>query len=96
LDGGRSDLEVENRLRHEIGQERLTGIDRRLLRDMDGDRPVSAGERDPFHQSLRAGRLQKLKQLGLADEIIPGHWRLAEGIEDTLRRMGERPGGSPV
>src|SRR3984893_10896336 len=27
--GPRTDLEIENRLRHEIGQERLTGIDRR-------------------------------------------------------------------
>ena len=45
--------------------------------------------RDSF-QSLRAGRLQKLKHLGLAGESIPGRWRLAEGIENTLRRMGER------
>jgi type IV secretory pathway VirD2 relaxase len=88
--GPPTDLEIENRLRHEIGQERLTGIDRRLLRDMDGDRQVSAGDRDPFYQSLRAGLLQKLKHLGLAGESIPGRWRLAEGIEDTLRRMGER------
>lgn len=87
--GPRTDIEIENRLRHEIGQERLTAIDRRLLRDMDGDRQVAAADRDPFHQSLRAGRLQKLKHLGLADEITPGRWRLADGIEDTLRRMGE-------
>ena len=34
--------------------------------------------------------MQKLKHLGLAEEVTPGRWRLAEGIEDTLRRMGER------
>jgi type IV secretory pathway VirD2 relaxase len=88
--GPRTDIEIENRLRNEIGQERVTNIDRRLLRDMDGDRQVAASDRDPFQQSLRAGRLQKLKHLGLADEIAPGRWRLAEGIEDTLRCMGER------
>lgn len=88
--GPRTDLEIENRLRLEVGQERLTGIDRRLLRDMDADRHVSAADRDAFRQSLRAGRLQKLRHLGLAEEIIPGQWRLAEGIEDTLLRMGER------
>lgn len=88
--GPRTDIEIENRLRDESGQERLTSIDRRLLRDMDGDREVTASDRDPFQQSLRAGRLRKLKHLGLADEIAPGRWRLAEGIEDTLRRMGER------
>jgi type IV secretory pathway VirD2 relaxase len=88
--GPRTDIEIENRLRQEVGQERLTSIDRRLLRDADDDRHVTASDRDPFQQSIRAGRLQKLRHLGLAEEIIPGHWRLAEGIEDTLRRMGER------
>jgi type IV secretory pathway VirD2 relaxase len=88
--GPRTDIEIENRFRNEAGQERLTNIDRRLLRDVGGDREVAASELDPFQQSLRAGRLQKLKHLGLADEIAPGRWRLAQGIEDTLRRMGER------
>lgn len=88
--GPRTDLEVADRLRHEIEQERLTSIDRRLLRDMDGERIVDVADRDPFQQSLRAGRLQKLGRLGLADRIAPGRWQLAEGVDDTLRRMGER------
>ena len=88
--GPRTDIEIEDRLRHEIGQERLTSIDRRLLHDMDGERNVVAAGRDPFFQSLRAGRLQKLGRLGLADEIEPGRWRLAEGMDDTLKHMGER------
>lgn len=88
--GPRTDVEIADRLSHEIEQERLTSIDRRLLRDMDGEGHVDAVDRDPFYQSLRAGRLQKLGHLGLADEIAPGRWRLAEGIEDTLKRMGER------
>ncbi len=36
------------------------------------------------------GRLKKLERLGLAEEIRPGRWRLEEGLEDTLRRMGGR------
>jgi type IV secretory pathway VirD2 relaxase len=87
--GPRTDVEIEDRLRHEIEQERLTSIDRRLLRDMDEDRAVAAADRDPFYQSLRAGRLQKLGRLGLADEIEPGRWRLAEGMDATLKRIGE-------
>jgi hypothetical protein len=39
---------------------------------------------------LRAGRLQKLKALGLAEEVRPGEWRLADDLEETLKRMGER------
>src|SRR3546814_7319993 len=71
--GPRTDIEIENRLAHEIEQERLTSIDRRLLRTMDDDRIVAVTDRDPFHQSLRAGRLQKLGHLGLADERSEEH-----------------------
>jgi len=88
--GPRTDMEIEDRLRHEIEQERLTSIDRRLLRDMDTRRIVDAADRDPFYQSLRAGRLQKLARLGLADQIEPGRWQLAEGMDGTLKHMGER------
>jgi len=88
--GPRTDVEIADRLNHEIEQERLTSIDRRLLRDMDACRLVDAADRDPFYQSLRAGRLQKLGRLGLADEIAPGRWQLAEGMDGTLKRMGER------
>lgn len=88
--GPRTDLEIEARLRHEIAQERLTGIDRHLIRDMDADRVVTAADRDPFQQSMRAGRLQVLGRLGLASEIAPGRWVLAGGFDDTLKRMGER------
>jgi type IV secretory pathway VirD2 relaxase len=88
--GPRTDREIENRLRHDVEQERLTAIDRRLLRRMDDDRTVSAASNDPFQQSIATGRLRKLGAMGLADDLGHGRWRLADGIEDTLRRMGER------
>lgn len=88
--GPRTDLEIEERQRHDIGEERLTSIDRRLIRDMDRDDTVAATDRDPFQQSLRAGRLQKLKSLGLAEPIGQGRWKLADGFDDALREMRER------
>ncbi len=88
--GPRTTQEIEARLRHDIGEERLTAIDRRLVRDMDADRVVVSADRDPFQQSLRAGRLQKLGTMGLAYDLGGGRWRLAEGLEETLRRVGER------
>jgi type IV secretory pathway VirD2 relaxase len=88
--GPRTDLDIEEHLRHDIGEERLTTIDRRLVHNMDADRVVTSADRDPFQQSLRAGRLAKLGRLELAEDLGGGHWRLADGIEDTLRRMGER------
>jgi type IV secretory pathway VirD2 relaxase len=88
--GPRTDREIEDRLRHDVDQERLTAIDRRLLRRMDGEREVSPADNDPFQQSISAGRLRKLKAMGLADDIGGGRYRLAEGLEHTLRDMGER------
>lgn len=88
--GPRTDREIENRLRHDVEQERLTAIDRRLIRRMDEERIVTAASNDPFQQSIAAGRLRKLGTMGLAEDLGHGRWRLAEGIEVTLRRMGER------
>src|SRR3546814_20358900 len=88
--GPRTDLEIEARLREDSGAERLTTIDRRLVRDMDENRIVGASDSDPFQQSLRAARLQKLGQLGLADKHGNGRWRIAVGIEATPRRLGGR------
>ncbi|UIJ46251.1 DUF3363 domain-containing protein [Sphingomonas cannabina] len=88
--GPRNDRNIEARVRAEIDQERLTSIDRQLFREMDDERTVAALGRDPFQHSLRTGRLQTLARLGLAERLNDGRWQLAEGIEDTLRRMGER------
>jgi type IV secretory pathway VirD2 relaxase len=88
--GPRTDQEIEARLRRDIGEERITAIDRRLIRSMDVDRLVTAADRDPFQQSLRAGRLQKLASLGLAENVGGGRWQLVDDLEETLRRLGER------
>jgi type IV secretory pathway VirD2 relaxase len=88
--GPRTDLEIEERLRSDTGAERLTAIDRRLIRDMGTARLVSASDADPFQQSLRVGRLQKLGRMGLASHIGGDTWRLAPDLSGTLRRIGER------
>jgi type IV secretory pathway VirD2 relaxase len=90
--GPRTDLEIDIKLRAEVDQERFTSLDRSLLREADEDGHVRSGAvaADAFRQSLRAGRLQKLKRLGLASEVAPGEWKLADDLEPTLRRMGER------
>ena len=88
--GPRTDLEIEARLRHDVGAERLTVIDRRLVAEMDVEHVVSCAHADPLQQALRAGRLQTLQSMGLAEDIGTGRWRLAEDIEETLRQVGER------
>lgn len=88
--GPRTDREIQDRLRHNVEQERLTAIDRRLLRRMDAELITSPAHNDPFQQAIATGRLRKLAAMGLAEDQGGGRWRLAEGLEDTLRRMGER------
>ena len=88
--GPRTDQEIEARLRHDIGEERMTAIDRRLIQSMDADRMVASADRDPFQQSLRAGRLQKLSSMDLAENVGGGRWQLADDLEGTLRTLGER------
>jgi type IV secretory pathway VirD2 relaxase len=88
--GPRTTLEIENRLHRDISAERVTSTDRALLRDMDGERVVISQHRDPVFQSMRAGRLQKLEQLGLAGDIGGGRWRLTEELDVKLRALGER------
>ncbi|MDH4744233.1 relaxase/mobilization nuclease and DUF3363 domain-containing protein [Sphingomonas sp. CBMAI 2297] len=88
--GPRTTQEIQDRLRHDVEQERLTAIDRRLIRRMDAARITSPAHNDPFQQAVATGRLRKLGAMGLAEDLGNGRWRLADGLEDTLRRMGER------
>lgn len=88
--GPRSDDAIEQRLRAEVGQERLTSIDRSLIRDAEANVLASSNARGAFDQSIRMGRLKTLERLGLATPVGASHWRLAPDLADTLRRMGER------
>lgn len=90
--GPRADQEIETKLRSEVEQERVTSLDRTLLR-LAGERHVVELEQmrgSPFEKTLQAGRLQKLARLELAEELAPGRWRLQPDMETVLRRMGER------
>ena len=88
--GPRSDREIETRLRAEVEQERLTSIDRQLLRACDQHRLASPTGRTPFDHAIQVGRLQKLSRLGLAEHLGSGRWRLADGLQQTLTMLGER------
>jgi len=88
--GPRTDREIMRSNLREIGQERFTGIDRRLLRTVDTEGLVSPHQRDGIEQSLRAGRLATLARMGLANEERRGRWRLSDDLEPTLRAMGRR------
>jgi len=90
--GPETQVERVQKLFNEVGQERLTRLDRSLIaRAKDGILVVSAAEEaDPVQQTLRVGRLKTLERLGLAKERQQGVWALDTGAERKLRQLGER------
>jgi type IV secretory pathway VirD2 relaxase len=92
--GPRTDQEIQRTLERQIDSERWTNLDRQLARDSYRTGAVDLAPRadrqpDEFH-ALKVGRLRKLESLGLADQIGPGQWVMAENAEATLRELGER------
>lgn len=90
--GPETEIEVARKLQQEIRAERLTRLDRSILRDApDGAFELGAlSGREPVWQTARIGRLRTLERMGLAEEREPGRWRIDAELEPKLRRMGER------
>lgn len=88
--GPRSTSDIQTKLRDEVDQERLTSIDRTLIREAEADVLVSSAARGALNQTVRMGRLRKLERMGLATRHGASHWSLAPDLAGTLRRMGER------
>jgi len=89
--GPRTELEIRQGLLREVDQERLTGLDRTLLRRANlGVVDLTEGPNDrPFQTMLRA-RLQRLETMELAERIDANNWHLAARMEPTLAAMGDR------
>ncbi|MCW8309142.1 DUF3363 domain-containing protein [Acidiphilium sp. PA] len=95
--GPETTVERQQKLTREIDQERLTRIDRALLRETqetaDGIvdmRPAAHANHTDFDRHLRIARLQVLQRLGVAQETETGRWSLNPHMEQTLRQLGEQ------
>lgn len=89
--GPRTELEIQRAQEREVQQERLTGLDRQLLRRArEGTVLLKARGRAPSQDMLLRARLQHLEALGLARRLDPHAWQLADGLESTLAAMGRR------
>jgi hypothetical protein len=92
--GSRTELELRQAWQREVDQDRWTGLDHGLQgRARDGliDLRQWPAEASATHRhSLLIGRLQRLEQMGLAQQIAPGRWQLRHDAEAVLRASGER------
>ena len=92
--GPRQTHEIAVSLRREVTQNRLTSIDKNLLRmAYDGlidmrHQPQAGYLR--FYHTLNLGRLKKLQDIQLASQVKPGVWGVQADMESTLRDLGIR------
>jgi type IV secretory pathway VirD2 relaxase len=92
--GPRTDLDVRRSVDNQIDAERWTRLDRQLVRDAGQQGVIDLAphpDRQPDeYLTQKVGRLRKLESLGLAHQLGPGQWVMAEEAETTLRALGER------
>ncbi|MGI9354872.1 MAG: DUF3363 domain-containing protein [Rhizobiaceae bacterium] len=90
--GPESEDGFHKKLAREVQAERFTRLDRAILRDAD-DGILAISSRDSGNRrrhAHRMGRLQRLKTMGLAEELKSGVWKIADRAEDVLRHLGQR------
>jgi len=98
--GYRTELDGAEAERREVTEKRLTSIDRRLLKDAQEFSPDMGAQfftvsRNPAQTSLSdmarsrtqhdVARLAVLYQMGLAESMGPGSWRVRRNFEQVLR-----------
>ncbi|MGJ7530691.1 DUF3363 domain-containing protein [Variovorax sp. GB1P17] len=92
--GPRTQAEMRQSLLREVDQQRLTSLDRALLKQANVDivdlTEPQATPTDRQRMNVLRARLQRLEAMALAEKIDANHWRLVPGMEHTLAAMGER------
>lgn len=94
--GPQTELDVARKLASEVDAERLTRLDRMLIAEQQerGIVDLRTNTSDSYtlrtNRQLLIDRAKRLERYGLAFEIEPGRWALADTAEGTLRELGER------
>lgn len=92
--GPRDLMQIERQRDREVGQECLTNLDRDLARLINDTGEVGLREISPTTTPAArvqlVGRLATLADLGLAQPVRPGAWRLAPGWQASLKELGEQ------
>lgn len=89
--GPRTEAEIRQSLLREVDQQRLTGLDRALIRQADADGiDLTSNPQDRQRQNALRARLQRLEGMGLAERTNANRWKLQPGMVATLDAMGQR------
>ncbi|MBC7939333.1 MAG: relaxase/mobilization nuclease domain-containing protein, partial [Chitinophagaceae bacterium] len=89
--GPRTEAEISQSLLREVDQQRLTSLDRALIRQagIDGI-DLTGNPQDRQRQNALRARLQRLEGMGLAERMDGNRWKLQPGMAATLDNMGHR------
>lgn len=89
--GPRSEAEMRHSLSREVDEQRLTSLDRALIRQagLDGV-DLTGNPPDRQRQNVLRARLQRLEGMGLAERVDANQWKLQPGMMATLNAVGER------
>ena len=92
--GPRTELEIDRQRDREVGQERLTSLDRKLAAAVGPDHTTDLARlgraAEDRERRRLVGRLETLEALKLAARTSPGAWRLDPDWQRGLRELGER------
>ncbi|MDM0037410.1 DUF3363 domain-containing protein [Variovorax sp. J22G21] len=89
--GPRTEAEIRRSLLREVDQQRLTSLDRALIRQAGADGiDLTGPPQDRQRQNALRARLQRLEGMGLAERSNANRWKLQPGMAATLDAMGKR------
>ncbi len=89
--GPRTEAEIRQSLLRKVDQQRLTSLDRVLIRQAGPDGiNLTGNPRDEPRQNALRARLQRLESMGLAERMDAHRWKLQPGVASTLDAMGQR------
>lgn len=89
--GPRTEAEMRRSLLREVDQQRLTGLDRALIRQAGpAGIDLTGNPSDRQRQNILRARLQRLEGMGLAERVDANQWKLQPDMSATLNAMGER------
>ena len=89
--GPRTEAEMRHSLLREVDQQRLTSLDRALIRQAGPDGiDLTGNSPDRQRQNVLRARLQQLEGMGLVERMDANRWTLKPGMASTLNALGER------
>lgn len=83
-------LETKQKIAREASAERLTRIDRFLIRQAGESSELELARSPSEWRSVHAARLKTLVRLGLAEKTARAVWKLSGELEPTLKNLAER------